>query len=481
MSKDGIFDKKIKGILKQEINNVPDNINYVFDTAINKCVKHKRFKLKQAAGICAACLMITVILGITASTYASNIPVLKNIFKTFKLNRYENYDMYASDIDVTKESNGIKMTINKVIYDGLDLELFYTLEFQEPINKKPDFKDIDIEINGKKANFGYGASGEFYNDNKTYVGRIDYSIVSKSMIPEDMSEFNDNAIDIPDQFMLNVIFNKIQVRRDEKYIKGKWKFDIPVTDESTRDKVKEYDTKIDLSSIQKGLKVNKITTTPINTVLQISNKDNTENILSFIAFDDKGRSIERKSLKSTARENDDREYMEFTNAYFKEPYEDTKSITFIPYHMIFDEDRLKNSSSNSDSAVAGKESSDGRIEIKLNLNGETKLTTKNGKDYGVITKVEVLDDKTNLYYKPTIGNYNIFEGIYNNNKNYDVAYPVYHGDCKDEVITKYISETGEFVVQFNKPLTSDEYTLSYYDNSKVEVYYFDKAFTVNIK
>ena len=114
MSKDGIFDKKIKGILKQEINNVPDNINYVFDTAINKCVKHKRFKLKQAAGICAACLMITVILGITASTYASNIPVLKNIFKTFKLNRYENYDMYASDIDVTKESNGIKMTINKV-------------------------------------------------------------------------------------------------------------------------------------------------------------------------------------------------------------------------------------------------------------------------------------------------------------------------------------------------------------------------------
>lgn len=481
MSKDDIFDKKIKGILKQEINNIPDNINYVFDTAINKCVKHKRFKLKQAAGICAACLMITVILGITASTYASNIPVLKNIFKTFKLNRYENYDKYASDIDVTKESNGIKMTINKVIYDGLDLELFYTLEFQEPINKKPNFKDIDIEINDKKANFGYGASGEFYNDNKTYVGRIDYSIVSKSMIPEDMSEFNDNAIDIPDQFMLNVRFNNVQIGRDEKYIKGKWKFDIPVSNESTRGKVKEYDTKIDLSNIEKGLKVNKITTTPINTVLQISNKDNTENILSFIAFDDKGRSIGGKSSNSRGTTNEKDEYMEFTNAYFKEPYEDTKSITFIPYHRIFNEEQLKNSTSNNGGSVGEKESSDGRIEVKLNLNGETKLITKDGKDYGVITKVEVLDDKTNLYYKPTIGNYNIFEGIYNNNKNYDVAYPVYHGDYKDEVTTKYISETGEFVVQFNKPLRNDEYILSYYDNSKMEVYYFDKAFTVNIK
>lgn len=114
------------------------------------------------------------------------------------------------------------------------------------------------------------------------------------------------------------------------------------------------------------------------------------------------------------------------------------------------------------------------------MDGETKLTTNDGKDYGVITKVEVLDDKTNVYYKPTIGNYNIFEKIYNSNKIYDVAYPVYHGQYKDEVVTKYNNETEEFVVQFNKPLTNGGYTLSYYDNSKIEVYYFDKAFTFNI-
>lgn len=184
---------------------------------------------------------------------------------------------------------------------------------------------------------------------------------------------NENRLNIF-SFMLNVIFNKIQVGRDEKYIKGKWKFDIPVSNESTRAKVKEYDTKIDLGSIQKDLKVNKITTTPINTVLQISNKDNTENILNFIAFDDKGRSIERKSLNSKGKGDEEDDYIELTNIHFKEPYEDTKSITFIPYHMIFNEEQLKNSNSNNvDTSRKKEHAQDGRIEVKLNLNGKQNL------------------------------------------------------------------------------------------------------------
>lgn len=488
MSKDDIFDKKIKERLQVEMNNVPDNINEVFDKALNKCSKHKRFKFKKITGILAACLTIVLIFGITASTYASNIPVLKNIFETFKLNKYENYDIYASDINITKENKGIKITINKVIYDGLDLELFYTLESEESMDKRPDFKDIDIKINGKEANFGYGGGGELCNDNKTYVGTINYSILSKSMVPEEMSEFNETAIDIPEQFMLNIKFNQVKFGTDEKFIKGKWTFDIPVSNESTRGKVKEYDTEVDLNNIQKGLKVNKIITTPINTVIQILNRDNSENILDFIAFDNKGRCIEPKSSHSSGRTNEDEEYMELKNVHFKELYEDTKSITFIPYHMIFNKEQFENNNQNDNVASKDNISSETKkssvesdiLKVKLNLNGETKLTTNEGKDYGTITKVEVLDDKTNLYYKPTLGNYNIFQQIDNNQNANDVVYPVYHGDNKDEIITKYINETGEFVVQFNKPLTSDDYTLSYYDRSKIEVYYFDKSFTLNV-
>ncbi len=165
---DNEFDKEVKERLKEEVNFVPDNINKAFDEALLKvqATKKKR-NYKKIAGIVSIFLsaglfgfsvtpyaknihkafdeallkvqatkkkrnykkiagIVSIFLsaglfGFSVTPYAKNIPVLRNIYETFNRKTYENYDKYASDINITKESNGVGITINKVIYDGIDL------------------------------------------------------------------------------------------------------------------------------------------------------------------------------------------------------------------------------------------------------------------------------------------------------------------------------------------------------------------------
>lgn len=66
--------------------------------------------------------------GIIILIYVSNIFIIGSIFKMFNDKVYENYDKYILDLNIIKESNGLKMIINKVVYDGFELLLFYIVE-----------------------------------------------------------------------------------------------------------------------------------------------------------------------------------------------------------------------------------------------------------------------------------------------------------------------------------------------------------------
>ncbi len=102
---------------------VPEEINKRIDDTINNLGKRKR-NYKKLQAYVRNCIAGTIIFGVTMPTYAQNIPILGKIFERFDSRIYENYDKYASDLNITKESNGYRVTINKIVYDTLDLEVF---------------------------------------------------------------------------------------------------------------------------------------------------------------------------------------------------------------------------------------------------------------------------------------------------------------------------------------------------------------------
>lgn len=152
---DDLFDREVKNKLKMENSKIPEDINKKMDEAINNLGKRKR-NYKKVSGICAACIVGTLIFGVTMPTYAQNIPVVGKIFEIFN----DDYDKYASDLNVTKESNGYRVTINKILYDSLSLDIIYTIQSDKPLEDGVDLADVTLKVNDKWLNSGYGSDGK---------------------------------------------------------------------------------------------------------------------------------------------------------------------------------------------------------------------------------------------------------------------------------------------------------------------------------
>jgi len=449
---DELFDGEIRKKIKDEIKYIPKDINKKIDDAVNK-VKKRKFNLKKVSGICIICIFGTLLLGIAMPTYAGNIPFIGSILE--KLN-YKNYEKYGSDLNISKESNGLKVNINKAVYDGLEITIFYTVKSEKPMESEPNFIGAKLKINGNELNFpGGGESGEISDDKKTYVGVLKYTVGLSKMIWQNTKEKekNNEDIEISNEFVLNLDIDKIGV--------GKWTFDIPVTVDKINDKVKESKCNIDLRN---GYNINKIITTPINTELEGILKDGkTDNeFLQFYVLDDKGRHIIDERAETYIHPDKEGNSHEYLSYMYKPIYDDTESLTFIPYTDI-------NVSSDTDNSIAAK----------LNLKGETTLYSDDGKEYATITKIETINEKTKIYYKSQYG-VDVSPFDIKNNKTGEeiIAFEDWQKNA-EEIL--YRSSSDEYVVTCDKAITEGDYSIKMIDQSKsIEVYNNDK-FTIKVK
>ena len=486
------FDEKIKRKLREENKFTPEYANNSFDKGIKKAIDRRRYRYKRLAGITAACFLGITIFTVTLPAYADKIPVLNNIVDYFTSSRYENYDKYASDLNITKESKGVKVTINKVVYDGLDLAVFYTVESENGISNMPSFIDSNLRVNGKKVSFSSSGSGEFIKDNKAYVGHITYDVVDKKIIPKDIQEesFYGGYVEIPDEFLFSLEFNNIEGILDEDYIRGNWSFDIPVTSEAANGKVNEYEANINLADINNGVNINKVITSPINTAIQGTYYGSEFSNIEFIAFDNEGRYIERKGASSFGTTLKDDKVINYFTSKFKETYEDTKSLIFIPYkYKEISDIKVRENGNNKvvevgDIKIATNETVKGenspfKLTSKLNLEGKTDLTTILGSEYGTITKVEVNEGKTKLYIK---SNYNVFaipELIRDKSSGLEIK-TVDNFNSMELYTTRYLKESGELVVEYDGELVGDNYEVVYYDHSNEINVYSNNIFEVEV-
>lgn len=487
---DELFDEKVKEKLKLENNIVPDYANNAFENGIIKGLNNKRKKYKNIAGMASACIAVTIILGITLPTYAGDLPILRNIVDYFTDSRYKNYDKYASDLNISKESNGVTITINKVIYDGLDLEVFYTVEGDQIVGRTPSLVDVKTKINGKKVSFGSSSSGDLLEGNIS-IGNLSYGLSERSMVPKELQSesFYGGYVDIPDEFLFSMEIDSISI--GDSIVKGNWNFDIQVTNELVKGEVDEYKLNESLSSISKSANINKLLTTPINTCIQGTYLGEEWIEFEFLVFDDKGRYISAKGGNEFGSRVNNEEYINYFNKQFEEVYEDTESLTFIPYQYKSTYEGVKTATFETKENEDGKEvvirsnsiekgNESFKLIADLNLNGETQLKTIMDNEYGYITKVEVGDGKTKLYIK---SDYNIFAApiAIRDKESGSEILAVDNFDNMEIKTSKYLPETGEVLVEYDGELEGDNYEIIYYDYTNTISIYNENNFNVDLR
>lgn len=215
--------------------------------SLNQKKKMKGWKRNVAAAAIIVGLSATAF-GLTFPVYAGNIPVIGDIFRFLDNGRtglYDDYKEYSTEINMTEESKGIKVTINDAIYDGQTVSVTYSIESNQDLGDDPIIFD-HLDIKGSTGTAGSSKISKV--DKNHYVGLVTAS--SFNLTDEDTIKikWDIDSITIPEQ---------------QEEIKGNWNFSLAL--EAT-----ESNTQLsDRSAEQNGVKVNigKISVTPMSFIV----------------------------------------------------------------------------------------------------------------------------------------------------------------------------------------------------------------------
>lgn len=462
MNKELLLDDIIKEKARIENLALPEDLNIKIRETINNLPDRRKGRgriIKKTVTAAVITLTTLTCLGIVFPTYARNIPFVGSAFEFLSGNNMidREYVGYSSEINVSQTSKNIKVTINSIVFDGIDLSVGYTIEGKNEFKREPSIFANELKIDGKTASLGANGTGDFI-DKHTFVGVDNYHL-GNLYLPEGNKDNIDNGdAKIPDRLIID--FN---IRTLFDGTKGKWDFKFEVSTDKLKGKVKQVKTSIDLSEIGTNLKVEEVIFTPVNTVIRstIGNIKGTEEI-KYISFDDKGRSLLGKSSSRLDLEDTKNIHWQHT---FKSIYEDTKAATFVP--ITFTEEYKEKIQSSHESYKY-----DSR-EVSLNLDGTTILSEGNFGEYK-INKVEFLKDKTLIHYECTKYILAINNDGFIVKDESDKIYSLKNVTPLEEGSSKFIAET--------EPLSKDkEYSLSAVDLEKQFNIREDLKFTVEIK
>jgi hypothetical protein len=176
--------------------------------SINKKKKIKGWK-KNAAAAAVIVGLSAATFGMTFPAYAVSIPVIGDIFRFLDNGRsglYEDYKQYSTELNMTQESNGIKITINDAIYDGKTVSLTFSIETDQELTDHPishSFLDVKGSYGG-----GGGIQISKVEENK-YVGLLTSS-----------NHFRKER----DTVKIRWKIDSLAVKGSQEGIKGNWSF-----------------------------------------------------------------------------------------------------------------------------------------------------------------------------------------------------------------------------------------------------------------
>ncbi|WP_144507447.1 DUF4179 domain-containing protein [Bacillus thuringiensis] len=179
---------------------------------VKQSIRTKKKMKSWKKGVAAASILVGVsvaMLGIGFPTYAGGLPIVGDIFRFLDNGRtglYENYKEFSTELNMTRESNGVKVTINDAVFDGRTITITYSIESDKDLGEKPNIFGYP-QVMG--FNGGGGSSQVTKVGEKKYVGMIT------------MSGNSSKRLDVA-----NVWWNMEEIELDYKgnSIKGNWNF-----------------------------------------------------------------------------------------------------------------------------------------------------------------------------------------------------------------------------------------------------------------
>lgn len=463
MSKESLIDDILKEKAKSENLKLSKDLDFKIDKTLLDLPDRKKSKrgkgIKNFLKVAAFAVAIITCFSVAFPTYARNSPILKSVFELLSEKNLvdKGYVEYSSDLNLSDVSNGVKVTINGIVYDGIDLSIAYTVESEEEINIEPHIMHRTFKINGGLFDSSSSTgSGKFINKN-TYVA-VDTFSVSNDYIPKEVRESNFGMDEeIPDNFTMD-----LNIENFSEEIWGDWKFKFKVSKDKIEGQVKEVKTSIDLSEIRDGLTVNEVIFTPINTVLRLSEDyiDLTGNRDGFIVVDDKGRNLRMIGGNGHAPSSEIKGY--YSQERYTSIYEDTKSVTFIP--VIYKGELTK------ENGIEAPKYD--KKEVLLNKDSNTALSQGNIGEY-IVTKVEFLEDKTLIHYKCT--------GLIATHYAYYLS--IVDSNGKEYKFTRenIREEDNQFIAEIEALSKDKQYKLGAPDYEKVYEVKEDLKFTIDVK
>lgn len=206
-----IDDKEFKEMEVTELEKA--KVKRTLKKSISKKKKRLGWKKNIAAAAMVAGLSMTT-LALAFPAYAGNIPVIGDIFKFLDNDRtgmYDNYKEFSTELNLTQESKGIKMTINDAVYDGRTVAITYSIESERDLGERVTLHDMPTP---RKGDFGMGARSQISKINDTHYVGLDQVV------------FLDATSDTVD-IKWNV--DRIFLHDTDEEIKGNWNFAFSLT------------------------------------------------------------------------------------------------------------------------------------------------------------------------------------------------------------------------------------------------------------
>lgn len=194
----------------QKLDQIIDNA--LFNQPIQKKKSKKRiYKVSAAALLFIGITTTSMIASPTFANFASNIPVIGNVFDYFEVNHndFESYARFSESVALSQSSKGIDIIIDQAVYDGTNLILSFVLKSEEPLGETIQFTGLP-QIRGAEVS---NASVKYeYVENMGYVGLL--------TITPDKGK---------DEAQAYISWEPATIITQTKEIKGNWNFEFWVS------------------------------------------------------------------------------------------------------------------------------------------------------------------------------------------------------------------------------------------------------------
>lgn len=220
--------------------------------------KRKNYVVRNTV-VAAALLSISfVTFSITFPAIAAQLPIIGSIFSLFQeeSNLIEDYGNYTSEIGITKESNGVQITVTDAVYDGESISIAYTMESEQDLGEEPVLTgEVTVE-QYSQSNYTPGRYMTEKIGDRQYAGVFIMYLMTGNK--------PDSAINVKWEGEEVLI-----VENRQSSIQGDWQFEFAI--EPLESETIELSG---LNLIDQGIEVNvhKMTTTPVSNIIYLSHK-----------------------------------------------------------------------------------------------------------------------------------------------------------------------------------------------------------------